>query len=201
MIKLCIFDMGGVVVRNFDVSPVLAEALGLENIKGFADFGPAFNGAMRLYSRGEINEEEFWRIYSEKTGVKADLSHGSLFAKDFRPTIDEPTREILDSLRVHGMRIVAGTNTIDVHYDIHVRLGQYEIFDAAYASNIIGIDKPDPEFFLYIAEKEGVMPEECFFTDDLKENVDAALGVGMKAFVYKDASTLLTHLRSVGIAI
>jgi HAD superfamily hydrolase (TIGR01509 family) len=45
--------------------------------------------------------------------------------------------------------------------------------------------KPDPEIYIMTAEKLGVEPSECIFTDDSPRYCEAAEAVGMKAVHYR----------------
>lgn len=97
------------------------------------------------------------------------------------------------------MRIICGTNVIDSHYKIHLRNGDYAVFDKVYPSHLMGVSKPDPEFYRRILENEQVQPGEAFFTDDLKENVEAASLIGVHAVLYRSAEDLLQQLVSLKI--
>ncbi|MCX8014374.1 MAG: HAD-IA family hydrolase, partial [Rectinema sp.] len=109
-------------------------------------------------------------------------------------------RQIVRRLARHH-RVVCGTNTIDCHHEINIRLGMYEPFHAVYASHLMHVAKPDPDFWRYILRAEGVHPEEAFFTDDSQENVDAALALGIHARLYTDAESLARQLRDCGAPI
>ncbi|GHT64938.1 hypothetical protein FACS1894110_05650 [Spirochaetia bacterium] len=199
MIKLCIFDMGGVMIRDFHIAPRLFLFLGFTQ-GSFAEIDPLLGEAMAAHGRGEITEDEFWRKYTEISGRAIPPHEGSLLGKFFTPRMDEPTVAVVRELKKRGMRVVAGTNVIDAHYEAHQRLKQYDIFDKVYASHLMGIAKPDPAFYTHILEAEGLGPKEAFFTDDVKENADAAAKLGLAAFTYTDAATLRSHLAAADIS-
>lgn len=60
-------------------------------------------------------------------------------------------------------------------------------------SNKIYCAKPDPLFFETILMAEGVSPEEAFFTDDRKENCQAASAVGIQAVQFLSPEDLESH--------
>lgn len=199
MIKLCVFDMGGVLIRNQTVCPELSKRIGFEGVRTFNEYSPLIRKALHKYSAGEFSEKEFWDVFTAETGRKIDLHCGSLFASVFDPIIDEPTREVLLLLRRKGMKIVCGTNVIAEHYDVHIERGQYDIFDKVYPSFRMHLVKPDVKFYEYILDSESVDASECFFTDDLQENVDAALSLGIHAYLYTDAQNLRKNLEKEGV--
>ena len=45
--------------------------------------------------------------------------------------------------------------------------------------------KPDPQIYRYLFETFSLKPEECFFIDDLEENVRAGRALGMDGIVFK----------------
>ena len=100
-------------------------------------------------------------------------------------------------------RVVCGTNTLDPHYDYHLSRGHYDIFDAVFASNKIGLSKPDPEFYRYILRDEGVNPENAFFVDDTEVNVLSAERMGINATLFTDSKSLSLQIgnyqRSSGV--
>ncbi len=190
MIDLYIFDEGGVLIRGFNVLPSLAAAMDrpLDEVRRLIlpDMGD--------YSRGRVDGDEFWRRFTARTGIAPAENYWRTL---FRPTRDEPTFALVRELAA-GARVVCGTNTIDCHHVINEELGMYEPFQRVYASHLMGLAKPDPEFWLRILEAEGVAPERAFFTDDSQDNVDVALKLGLKARLYTDAARLRKDLAELG---
>lgn len=198
MVKTCIFDMGGVLIREFQIANPLMKFLGRSE-EGFGQIGAEVREALRLHSCGLLDETEFWEIYCNVSGDFLPENRGSLLGRFFNPKLDIPTVRVVEDLKGKGMRVVCGTNVIDSHYRIHMEHGDYQIFDTVYASHLLGICKPNPEFFHSILEKEGLSPEEAFFTDDLEQNVDVAAQIGIHAYLYVDSQSLRSQLASLGI--
>ena len=44
--------------------------------------------------------------------------------------------------------------------------------------------KPDPGIYLYLFQTYGLKPEECFFIDDLEDNIEAGRKLGMDGIVF-----------------
>lgn len=54
--------------------------------------------------------------------------------------------------------------------------------DIVVVSGDVGVHKPDPQLFIYTAEKLGLKPEECVYVGDHPVNdIQGALSAGMKA--------------------
>ena len=188
-ISLLIFDLGGVVVQNNDVVPEFAAFLGTDPRTIHARLAGSI---VDLYT-GAISAEEFWdRADAEFPGQP----HDNLWLTLYRATRDSCVVGVLSDLKAAGYRIVAGTNTIDDHYRYHTERGDLDIFDAVYASHHMGLAKPDPAFYQYILDAESTEPERSMFFDDRNENVDAASGLGIRAYRFTDCPTLRRDLSS-----
>ena len=56
--------------------------------------------------------------------------------------------------------------------------------DGLFLSYKMGVRKPDNRIYELAINKLKVLPENCFFIDDLEENVTAAKSVGMNAYQF-----------------
>jgi HAD superfamily hydrolase (TIGR01509 family) len=185
---LYIFDMGGVVACNTDVFPDVLDYLAIswEKFLAFAgeDLGRLFNG--------KISPSEFWARFSRRYGreVKEEL-----FGKFFHAILNRSVTALIRQLKLHS-RVVCGTNTFDPHYDYHLHHGHYAVFDAVFASNKIGLSKPDPEFYRHILSQEAFLPEDAYFVDDMEENVGAARRIGINAILFTDPNSLKIQMKN-----
>jgi HAD superfamily hydrolase (TIGR01509 family) len=187
-VTLYIFDMGGVVARDNDVFPDVLSYLDITR-EEFLTF--AGENLEKLFN-GKVSPDEFWARFSRRYGreVKEEL-----FGKFFHPSIDQEVIALIRQVKA-GSRVVCGTNTFDPHYDYHLSRGQYLIFDAVFASNKIGLSKPDPEFYRYILKNEGVNPENTFFVDDTEVNVLSAERMGINATLFRDSKSLGLQIKN-----
>jgi putative hydrolase of the HAD superfamily len=183
---LYIFDMGGVVAYNTDVFPSVFNHLSItaEQFYGFA------GSSLERLLNGEISTDDFWRRFSSKIGKKVTEE---LFAKFFNPRLDLDVVAILKQLKDNA-RVICGTNTFDPHYDYLMLGGYYDLFDAVYASNKMGVSKPHRDFYRYILMSEGVKPEDAVFIDDTEGNVISAEKLGIRSIWFKDSTRLRTDI-------
>jgi putative hydrolase of the HAD superfamily len=189
MKKLYIFDMGGVVSQNTNVTAEVSAYLEFDGAK-MLDYA---RDDFKELTKGRISVQEFTRRFSLKSGRTIE---DELLSKFFDPKLDRDVVAIIERLK-NGARVVVGSNTITPHYDIHLQKGDYQFFDAVYASHLMGLAKPDPAFFTYILDREGFSPEETAFVDDLPANVEAARGLGICSFVFTDAAKLKKDLTAL----
>ncbi len=191
MKTLYIFDMGGVLCRDFNNIPVISAYLGITEENFFVCAGENF----RELLNGKINSNEFWVRFSLRYGKKVKEE---LFGKFFNPGIIQRTKDIIEQLR-NNSRVVCGTNTIDSHYYYLLSQGSYDIFDEVYASNLMGISKPDPDFYWHILRKEGIKPENTIFVDDIEENIISAQKIGINSILFTDADSLKRQIKTLSL--
>jgi len=188
MKTLYIFDMGGVLCRDFNDIPVISNYLGITEENFFIYTGENF----RKLLDGKINSNEFWVRFSLRYGKKVEEE---LFGKFFNPGIIRETKDIIKQLKSNS-RVVCGTNTIDSHYYYLLNQGVYDIFDEVYASNLMGISKPDPDFYRYILKKEMIKPENTIFVDDTEENIISAQKIGINSILFTDSNSLRQQVKT-----
>lgn len=187
MKTLYIFDMGGVVASDTDVFPEVFDYLKVTAEQFYTSAGKSLERLME----GRISADEFWADYSDRSGQTVAEE---LFAKFFRPRLDHGVVAIIRGL-ANDACVVCGTNTFDSHYDYLAQQGFYELFDAVFASNKIGVSKPKPDFYRRILKDMGVKPEQAVFVDDMPVNVLAAEKLGIEAILFKDSQTLRKRMR------
>ncbi len=188
-IRLYIFDMGGVVSINGRFVQSIASHLGMSVAQFFTVAG---KDPHRLMT-GDLSPDQFWQKISQKTGIQIQQD---LFRIYFHPVLDEKVVHLAGSLKTTS-RVVAGTNTMSSHYEMHRKLGDYAVFDKVYASHLMGCAKPDPQFYMRITDAETCSPSETVFIDDLEENVAAARMLGIHSILFSGPEALEESLRAL----
>jgi len=183
--------MGGVLCCDFNDIPIISNYLRITEEIFFIYSGENF----RELLDGKINSNEFWVRFSLRYGKKVEEE---LFGKFFNPGINQGTKDIIEQLR-NNSRVVCGTNTIDSHYYYLLNQGSYDIFDEVYASNLMGISKPDPDFYWHILNKEGIKPENTIFVDDTEENIISAQKIGIDSVLFTDSDSLRQQIKTLVI--
>lgn len=61
-------------------------------------------------------------------------------------------------------------------------------------SYALKINKPDPRIYTYLVENYDLKYEECLFLDDKKENVEAAIALGMQGIVVSDIEEAMKEM-------
>ena len=90
--------------------------------------------------------------------ISASRSGEDYISTCFRPENDERMASLVLEIRDCGHRVVCGTNTLDSHYRLLRDRGDFRIFDAVYASHLMGCAKPEAEFYRFILSAEDARP-------------------------------------------
>lgn len=71
------------------------------------------------------------------------------------------------------------------------------VFKKIYSSEELGLDKKDPQSYLYIAKELGKLPEEILFIDDQVENIKAAGTAGLTTIQFKSNEQFVSELSKI----
>jgi putative hydrolase of the HAD superfamily len=160
--------------------------------------GDARDGMMARLERGEIELDEFerWLASELSQGAARTLHAAGLKELIFRGMeADERMVDVVRRVRSHGVRTALLSNSWgSTGYE---RERFPDLFDAVVISAEVGLRKPEPEIYLFAAERLGVQPPECVFVDDLAQNVDGARAVGMEGIVHRNADFTVPKLEEL----
>ena len=142
---LFIFDMGGVVSRNVQTIPAMAQRLSLSIEEFFQCCRvPKSTEKHKLYDHGllaelqsgTINSEIFWedflttakeilpKDHPAQSTIPLITKDENLWATCFKPSTITQTVSAIETLKKKEHRVVCGTNTLDAHYKIHNEIGR-----------------------------------------------------------------------------
>ncbi len=199
MIRCVISDLGKVVV-SFDNSIFFAKMAeccpySKEDVDNLTT---THFYLIELFDKGELTPHEFYRRVIET--FKADIEYEKFFS--IYNDVFSLNPEVLNVLkRLKGRyRLVLLSNTDVMRYGfIKKRFPEILIFDDYVLSYEVGAMKPDPQIYRVALKKARAKPEECIFIDDIKENVDAATGLGIKGIVIEPQTDLRAALQEFGL--
>lgn len=151
--------------------------------------------------RGEVSYDQ----WCEATEAALRATHGDSAARTAVQAL-RADRGRMDPEAVRLVEDVAARMPVILLSNAHDRLaedlrhhGLADLFTAVVCSATERTVKPEPAIYRLAAERAGVEPGDCFFTDDLEENVVGARRVGMRASLFTGVPALRTELQSLGV--
>lgn len=197
--KAVFFDIGGVVVNaNLQAYAEIGAELfqtDPENIrKAAAHLVPDFEC-------GKMSSNNFWKLietslHLQGIGKPSDSPNWDNIWNDLLGESIKVDMEVLKLAEQLRERYIVGvlSNAIKDHVLLLQKLKVYQGFDPVVVSCQAGMRKPDKAIYKLAAKKAGVWVRQCFFIDDLEENIEAAKAAGMKTHLFTDAAKLRTDL-------
>jgi putative hydrolase of the HAD superfamily len=202
-IEAVLFDFGGVLSTSpFDAFERHEQARGLP--PGFIRTLNATNHHDNAWARLERNEVDFDRFCSEfeaeavAAGGRVDAR--ALFATmtgEMRPAMVEAVRRC----HAHFKTGLLTNNFITPettarHHEV------LDLFDVVIQSAVVGVRKPDPDFYFLACRALEIEPSAAVFLDDLGVNLKPARALGMRTIKVVDPTEALIELEAVvGIAL
>lgn len=177
--RLCIFDIGDVLLMRVKSLREMAEELGIDVREFREDFQRCNDGLME----GRISDDDYYRHLYERFSVRADRG---IFLNNYHPYINRPLIDMIKGLKNRGATVVYGSNTFEpyVSWLKENAAELYALPDRSFFSNEIHLSKPKASFFRHILSSMSFDSSSACFVDDRKENIDGAEGVGIRSFLY-----------------
>ena len=186
MIKLILFDLGGVIyTSDRDEAVKRFAALGLENADSRLN-AYTQTGIFGELEEGKITDKEFLEALKKDTGRDFSWDDCRFAWLGYAADLPERNIKLLETLRKQGYRLAlaSNTNAFMMSWTCSDRFdgkgnGIKHYLDELYVSYKIGALKPSTQFFEFILDKENVKPEEVLFIDDGPRNVESAKSMGI----------------------
>lgn len=214
MIKLIIFDFGGVLINlNRQAAVDKLVALGVHDADALLN-NYVQSGLFLDLESGAVTPAEF----RNKLRTDYALQHITDEQIDeaflaFLLDVPEHKLQLLRRLKSSArnadgepVRIVMLSNTNGIHFPYcikrHFEYDGYKMsdyFDALYLSYEMKASKPDEEIFLKLVDAEKVKPEECFFLDDGPRNIETAERLGFQTHLVLADDDLRNIIENCGI--
>ena len=101
--------------------------------------------------------------------------------------------EIIQDLKAKGVGVYGLTNwPAETFPEARRRFKTLASIDKYVVSSSVKLAKPEPEIFQLLLSKYNLNSCECIFIDDRKDNVDAAISLGMSGIVYPGTADRLS---------
>lgn len=197
MIRNIVFDMGQVLMQWNPILPCLRYAkdrekarILCENIFTHPEWGPVIDG-------GLMTEEEYFVHCSQRMPTQELRQLCMEMSKDWFMDSLYPTsgmQRVVEELLAKGYRLYILSNCGRHFYDFEYRIPCRERFTGVLISAEEKLLKPDEAIYRLLCQRFDLKPEECFFIDDMPQNIQGAKAVGMQGHCFADGD--LTRLQT-----
>ncbi len=193
MIKAIIFDVGGVITKNFNGFGILASKLEID-----------FDLIVKIWNKHklDIHEhrmtiEDFLNIVKERAKIKANIvdTWEKVYYENL--DIDSDVLKIIEKLK-DKYELAVISNTAELHAKLIRKKGVYSHFDKVFLSYEIRIAKPQKEIFMHALKELKLNSNECVFVDNNAKNLAAAKNLGFSIINFQNAKQLAYELKSLG---
>ncbi|MCC5896250.1 MAG: HAD family phosphatase [Alkalibacterium sp.] len=202
MIKNVVFDMGNVLIRY---AP--------------ADFIQTFtsNTDHQQLLLNEIFFADEWLLYDRGTITKEEIINNA--SQRLPETLQAPVTEVMDTwykmmtpisemedvlnrLKKNGYNLYLFSNVSQDFHQFKQIIPGIQYFDGLFLSSDWKCIKPETEIYQKFFTHFELNPSECFFVDDLPQNIEGAATHGMDGHVFDgDIAALKLHFEKSGITI
>lgn len=202
MIKNMVFDMGNVLVRfdiyahaaNITADPAVQRLL-VERVFHSVEWAQMDRGVLSIpqgVRKLEAAVPESVRPYVRPYTVNW-YDHFAII-----PGMEE----LIAGLKQNGYSIYLLSNAAENVYEFIPKLPVFQYFNGKFVSADYGLLKPDARVYRKFLEVFSLKAEECFFTDDMNANVEAAINEGFSGMVFRfDVEELREAMRQAGVRI
>lgn len=198
MYKAIIFDLGKVLV-HFDFKR------GYRQLEGLCPYPAADipkriapTGLVPRFETGLMEPRDFVDQLSRALELQVDYeSFCTIWSSIFCQTLVPEC--LLEGLRAR-YRLLLMSNTNALHFEmIRANYPLIRHFHDLILSYEVKAMKPSPAIYRAAIARAGCRPDECFFTDDIAEYVEAARCEGIDAVQFRSAKQLEEELKARGI--
>ena len=204
-IRAALFDFGGVILSSpFEAFARYEAEHGLPPgfLRRVNATDPDTNAWARL-ERSEVDLDEFGRLFEAEAralgGEVVATDVLGLLRGEIRPAMVEALRRCHERLAT----ALLTNNVVTMRTDGMAGGASAELaavldhFDVVLESSVVGVRKPDPEFYRRACAELAIEPAEAVFLDDLGVNLKPARAMGMTTIKVDDPDVAIAELEAV----
>ncbi len=185
MIKNIIFDMGNVLL-DYDPEVCLRHFVEKEEDRAWI--------RRELFQGPEWIEGDLGHLKDEERFDGVSLRVPKRLHRELRQCVEQwhmcmqpvpGAKEFCSDAKEKGYRLYVLSNASNSFYQYFPRFAPLDYFDGIVVSCDIHIIKPDIRIYQYLLNQFHLLPDECFFIDDVAANIEGARKAGIRGAVFQ----------------
>ena len=148
----------------------------------------------------ERSEDVIKRVIPQLPAETRELMTGMI--SDFYPYMPavDGMADLIKRLKEAGYSVYLLSNATPRFFDRYLDIPALTLMDGYFISALYKLLKPQREIYEAFCNKFSLKAEECFFIDDMPQNIQGAKDYGMSGFVFKkDIQALEKALNDEGV--
>lgn len=197
MIRLILFDLGGVVFTNG--TRKFVETLSGRYSLHTDDIRAVLDGDMGTrYREGTLTRDQFWYFVREKLSLTESADQLESEWISFYSVIQE-TKHIIETLRTKYRVMYLSDNVKERVAALNRTYHFLSWFDGGIFSHDVGVRKPHPRVYEMALEAGNAKPEETVFIDDKPQALEPAERLGIHTILFESPEQLQRVLDERGL--
>ena len=201
MTRAVFFDIDGVLVHGMHANPAhvrrwdstLEADLGIQPTRFTEEF--IFDIFVKKVVTGQMSVIEALEKRLPALGYRGSPMVFLNYWLEHDSVLNQPLLDVVARLRAHGdSRLYIATNQEHIRATwLWSHLGLARLFDDIFHSARVGIRKPEPAYFDFIAGRIGPQGEPPLFFDDSPHVIDGARRAGWEAVLFNTLDDCTSH--------
>jgi len=200
LIKLIIFDLGGVVldVPSDIYVRYLSKASGLSE----SSIRQIVTEYSLVLESGNWGLKQFEQNVGKALGIGPAKVMWLTFFQKHAKLNEDVVKIAIDLSKIYKIAFLSNNESARFNYaEKRIMDKIMHVFSYRFLSYRIGAVKPNKYIYDYAIKKTGLKPQEILFIDDMPVNVIGARAAGMKAVQFTNARQLKLDLKKFGVKI
>ncbi len=196
-IKAVVFDLGNTLV-TIDYQPFLIHTK-LEKQFSELEINNLLSVPTQRYESGKLDTQSFYLIVKKQLRLEIDFEKFKLAWCSVATSNIIGIQDLINQLKTkYPLYLLSNTN--ELHFDYILKnFPVLKEFRKYFLSYQIGTMKPEVGIYMHMLNELNLKPEEIFFIDDKKINIESANQLRIETHLFTNTDKLIQSLKSKNI--
>ena len=187
MIKNIVLDIGGVLQKEtWDIPASIIsqkKIISASKLKQIVQKDREHH--LNLHETGKISTGKYYAFILGNLGLEINEQNKSIIRSALKNVWGELNQELVEVIKIAKAekKLILSTSFEEIEENAKEK-DYLKYFNNVYFSHRIGFRKPDKQAYMYVLNKEGIIPKETLFIDNRKENLKPARQLGIKTLLF-----------------